>query len=147
MLFCVFAGYSVLTYANDYLTYWLLDRIKTIHWLWNAFSLLGMSSLLKMHKKYTRFYRFLLFTPVSVESSQFWSMWMTFSHLITSSTKLAHYRHKIRKVIEFFYATFALSHDCNVWTQCMATLFVPIVKCSQWEASTPRGEWENVKPL
>ena len=27
---CVFAGYSVLTYASDSLTYWLSDRIKTI---------------------------------------------------------------------------------------------------------------------
>ena len=26
--FCVFAGYSVLTYANDSLTHWLSDRIK-----------------------------------------------------------------------------------------------------------------------
>ena len=31
--FCVFAGYSVLTYANDSLTYRLHDRIKTIKWL------------------------------------------------------------------------------------------------------------------
>ena len=29
-------------------------------------------------------------------------MWMTINHLITNSTKLAHYRLKIRKVIEFF---------------------------------------------
>ena len=36
--FCVFARYSVLTYANDSLTYWLPDRIKTIQWLWKAFS-------------------------------------------------------------------------------------------------------------
>ena len=42
--FCVFAGYSVLTYANDSMTYWLPDRMKTIRWLWKAFSSLGMSS-------------------------------------------------------------------------------------------------------
>ena len=36
--FCVFVGYNVLTYANDSLTYWLPDRIKTIDWLWKAFS-------------------------------------------------------------------------------------------------------------
>ena len=28
--FCVFAGYGVLTYANDSLTYWLPDTTKTI---------------------------------------------------------------------------------------------------------------------
>ena len=43
-LFCVFAWYSGLTHANDSLTYWLPDRIKTINWLWKAFSCLGMSS-------------------------------------------------------------------------------------------------------
>ena len=31
--FCVFAGYSVLTSANDSLTYWLPDRTVTINWL------------------------------------------------------------------------------------------------------------------
>ena len=36
--FCVFGGYSVLTYANDSLTYWLPDRIKTINWYWKALS-------------------------------------------------------------------------------------------------------------
>ena len=36
--FCVFAGYNVLPYANDSLTYWLTDRIKTISWLRRAFS-------------------------------------------------------------------------------------------------------------
>ena len=36
--FCVFAGYNVPTYANDSLTYWLPDRIKTIIWIWKAFS-------------------------------------------------------------------------------------------------------------
>ena len=41
---CVFTGYSVLTYNNDSLTYWLPDRIKTINWLWKAFSWLCMSS-------------------------------------------------------------------------------------------------------
>ena len=29
-------------------------------------------------------------------------MWMTFNHLKTNSTKLAHYRLKLRKVIELF---------------------------------------------
>ena len=37
--FCVFAGYSVLTYANDSLTYRLPNGIKTIKQLiWKAFS-------------------------------------------------------------------------------------------------------------
>ena len=34
---CVFAGYSVLTHANDSLTYWLPDRIKSINCLWKVF--------------------------------------------------------------------------------------------------------------
>ena len=42
--FCVSAGYSVLTYSNESLTWWLLDRIDTINWLSEAFSLLCMSS-------------------------------------------------------------------------------------------------------
>ena len=44
----------------------------------------------------------LCFTPVSIESSQFSSLWMAFNHLRTNSTKFAHYRLKIRKVTEFF---------------------------------------------
>ena len=55
-----------------------------------------------MHKKCTRFYRFLLFSPVSIENSHFWCMWMMLNHMKTNSTKLAHHRLKIRKVIEFF---------------------------------------------
>ena len=35
--FSVFAGYSG-SYANGSLTYWSPDRIKTINWLWKAFS-------------------------------------------------------------------------------------------------------------
>ena len=58
--------------------------------------------LLKMHKKYARFHRFSLITPVSIESSQFSSVWITFNHLKTNSAKFAYYRLKIRKVIEFF---------------------------------------------
>ena len=69
--FCVFAGYSVPTSASDSLTYWLPVRIKTISWLWKEFSGLGMSSTAKNAQKFTRFDRFLLFIPVSIESSQF----------------------------------------------------------------------------
>ena len=35
--FFVFAGYSVLTYANDSLTYWLPYTIKTINWIRKTF--------------------------------------------------------------------------------------------------------------
>ena len=55
-----------------------------------------------MHKKYTRFYGILLFIPLSIDNSQFESMWMTFNHLKTNSTKFAYSRLNIRKVIEFF---------------------------------------------
>ena len=37
MLFCVFAGYSVLIYANDSMIYLLPDKIKIIDRLWKAF--------------------------------------------------------------------------------------------------------------
>ena len=63
--FCIFAGYSVLTYASDSLTYWLPDRIKVgfgklFHdWVWQV--------LLKIDKKYTRLYRFLLFIPFQLK--------------------------------------------------------------------------------
>ena len=36
--FCVFAKYSVLTWTNDSLAYCLPDGIKTINWVWKAFS-------------------------------------------------------------------------------------------------------------
>ena len=61
-----------------------------------------MSRTTENAQKYTRFYRFLLFTPFSIESSQFLSTWMTFNNLKTNCTKLAHYKLKIRKVIELF---------------------------------------------
>ena len=70
--FCVFAGCNVLTYTLDSLTYWLPDRIKNPqsigfgklfhHWVSEV--------LLKMHKKCIRFYIFLLFSIVSIESFQ-----------------------------------------------------------------------------
>ena len=41
-------------------------------------------------------------------------MWMTFNHLNTNSTKLAHYRLKIRKVIEFFYFQSLMQHPLSV---------------------------------
>ena len=44
----------------------------------------------------------LLFSPVSIKNSQFWSMRMTLKHLKTNSAKFARYRPKIQKVIEFF---------------------------------------------
>ena len=66
--------------------------------------------LLKMHKKYTAFHRFLLITIFSIESSQFSSVWITFNHLKTNSTKFAHCRLKIRKVIEFFYFQSLMQH-------------------------------------
>ena len=92
----------MLTYVNDSLTYWLPIRIKTINWLWKALSLLGMSTTTENAQKYTKFYRFLLFTPTSIGNAHFLSISMTFNHLKISSTKFAHYRLKIWKVIEFF---------------------------------------------
>ena len=50
LLFCVFGVYSVLTYAYDYLNYWLPDRIKTINWIWKGFHDWVCQVLLKMHK-------------------------------------------------------------------------------------------------
>ena len=41
----------MLTYGNDYPTYWLPDRIETIHWLWEAFLSLGMSSTIENAQK------------------------------------------------------------------------------------------------
>ena len=41
----------------------------------------------------------------------FWSMWMTFNHLKTNSTKFVHYRLKIRNIIEFF---LTFSRWCNM---------------------------------
>ena len=40
-------------------------------------------------------------------------MWMTFNHLKTISTKLARYRLKIRKVIEFFDIPFTTHYLYN----------------------------------
>ena len=67
-----------------------------------------------MHEKYAAFYRFLLITLVPIESSQFWSIPMTFNHLKTNSTKLAYYRLKIRKVTEFFYFQSLIQHPLYV---------------------------------
>ena len=111
MKFCVFAGYSVLTYANDSLTYCLPDGIKKSIGYGKLFHDWVVQVLMKMHKKYTRFYRFLLITPVSIESSQFRSIWMTFNHLKTNSTKFAQCRLKIRKCIEFFYFQSLMQHS------------------------------------
>ena len=61
----------MLTYAIDSLTYWLPDRIKQSTGFGKLFHDWVCQVLLKMHKKYTRFYIFLLFTPVSIGSSQF----------------------------------------------------------------------------
>ena len=69
---CVLAGYSVLAYANDSLAHWLPDRIKTIiQSFGKLFRDWVCEVLLKLYKKYTRFYRFFLFTPALIESSQF----------------------------------------------------------------------------
>ena len=38
-------------------------------------------------------------------------MWITFNHLKTNSTKLAPYKLKIRKVIEFFDFRFLMQHQ------------------------------------
>ena len=43
-------------------------------------------------KNYTSFCRFLVITPISIESSQFLRMWMMFNHPKTNSTKFLHYR-------------------------------------------------------
>ena len=55
----------MLTYANNSLTYW---QNKNNHLALESFFMTGnVIVLLKMHKKYTRFYGSLLFTPVSIE--------------------------------------------------------------------------------
>ena len=48
--FCVYAGYSVLTYANDSLIYWLQDRIKQSIGFGKLFDDWVCQVLLKMHK-------------------------------------------------------------------------------------------------
>ena len=62
---------SQLTYAYDSLTYWLHDRMKTINWLGKLFHGWVCQGTTENYKKYARFYRFLLITPVSIESFQF----------------------------------------------------------------------------
>ena len=62
----------MLTYTIDSLTYWLPDRIKKPQSIGfgKLFHDWVSEVLLKMHEKYTRFYIFLLFSIVSIESSQ-----------------------------------------------------------------------------
>ena len=55
----------------------------------------------------------MLFTLISIESSQILSMWMTCNHLKTNSTKFAHYLLKTRKVIEFFYFQSLMQHSLS----------------------------------
>ena len=63
--FCVFTGYSVLPYANNSLTYWPPDRIKTVNWLWKAFFYdLICQVLLKVHKSMLHFTDFCYLPPV-----------------------------------------------------------------------------------
>ena len=64
--FCVVAGYSVLTYTNDFLTYWLPDVIKTINWIWKAFPLLGMSSTTENAQKIQNILQILLNVKFSI---------------------------------------------------------------------------------
>ena len=90
---------------------------KTTSWFWEAFSWLSMSSTTENdQKRYTRFYRSLLFTPISIESSQFWRIWMTFNHLKTNFTKLADYRLEFDKLFffYFFFCFFFSSPWCNI---------------------------------
>ena len=90
---CIFAGYSVLSYVNDSLTYWLPDRIQSIGFE-KLFHDWVCRILLKMHKKIQDFTDF-CYLPISIESSQFLSMQVTFNHLKTNCTKFAHYQLKI----------------------------------------------------
>ena len=101
--FCVSVGYSVLTYVNDSLTYWLPDRIKTINWIWKAFSWLGMLSTTGNTQKIFKILQIFVIYPFSIESSQVLNMWMTFSSPKTNCTKFTHHRLKIRKVIELIF--------------------------------------------
>ena len=45
-------------------------------------------------------------------------MWITFNYLKTNSTKLAHYRLEIRKVIELFYFLFLTQHPIFFMIKC-----------------------------
>ena len=62
----------MLTYTIDSLTYWLLDRIKKRQSIGfgKLFHHCVSEVLLKIHEKYTRYYIFLLFSIVSIESSE-----------------------------------------------------------------------------
>ena len=82
--FCVFVGYSVLTYANDALTYWLPDRTNNPLDL-ESFFVTGYVEYYLKCTKVCKIFRLLLFTAVSIESSQFLSMWMTSNHLRINS--------------------------------------------------------------
>ena len=100
--FCVFAGRGMLTYANDSLTCWLSDRIKIINWLWKAFSWLGISNTTEnAQKSILDFTDFCYLPPFQSKVVNFFSMWMTFNHLKTNSTKLAHYRLKFERLLSF----------------------------------------------
>ena len=104
---CVLAGYAVPICANDSLTYWLPDRIKTVSWVWKAFHDWVSQILLKMHKRYSRFYRFLPVTPFSIENSQF--LKHPFNHLKINCTKLLTADLKFENLLSFLDAASPLT--------------------------------------
>ena len=57
LLLCVFAGYSVLTYPNDQ-----IEQKQSVGF-GKLFHDWACQVLLKVHRKYTRFYRFFRFPP------------------------------------------------------------------------------------
>ena len=90
---CSITQRLILQWMNEWMNEWFFDLLatkqnKTINWLWKAFHDLVCQLLLKIHKKYTRFYRFLLFISVSIKNSQFWDVLMMFNYLKTNFTMI-----------------------------------------------------------
>ena len=67
----------------------------------------------------------LRFTPVLIENSQLWSMWMTLNYLKTNFAKFAHYRATLQRVIEFFWISVlnATSHFVRPVRRCNMALY------------------------
>ena len=97
-----FSGFRWVLNSKDRMFHQGPNRIETINWRWKAFSLLGMSSTTENAQKVHYILQIFSIYPVSIESSQFWSMWMTFNHLKSNSTKFAHYKLKIGKSLLSF---------------------------------------------
>ena len=112
--FCVFAGYSVLNYANGSLTYWLPDRIKQSIGFGKLFRDWVCQVLLELHKNILDFTDFCYLPPSQLKVLNFETC-EYFDHLKTNCIKFAHYRLKIRKVIEFFDFQSLEQDPLSVW--------------------------------